>query len=81
LARPEGETDFYFVPAADPDQAVRRIVELVQSRIPARFGLNPIRDCGSVPWTDSFQPPTMTPYIISQPLGSPRKFGMSRGHG
>ena len=44
LARPEGETDFYFVPAADPDQAVRRIVELVQSRIPARFGLNPIRD-------------------------------------
>jgi exodeoxyribonuclease V alpha subunit len=44
LARPEGETDFYFVPAADPDQAVRRIVELVQSRIPRRFGLNPIRD-------------------------------------
>jgi exodeoxyribonuclease V alpha subunit len=44
LARPEGETDFSFVPAADPDQAVRRIVELVQSRIPARFGLNPIRD-------------------------------------
>lgn len=44
LARPEGETDFYFVPAADPDQAVRRIVELVQSRIPWRFGLNPIRD-------------------------------------
>ena len=44
LAKPEGETDFYFVPAADPEQAVSRIVELVQSRIPRRFGLNPIRD-------------------------------------
>ena len=44
LAKPDGETDFYFVPAADPEQAVSRIVELVQSRIPRRFGLNPIRD-------------------------------------
>ena len=44
LATPDGETDFYFVPAADPEQAVSRIVELVQSRIPRRFGLNPIRD-------------------------------------
>jgi len=44
LAKPEGETDFYFVPATDPEQAVSRIVELVQSRIPRRFGLDPIRD-------------------------------------
>jgi len=44
LAKPDGESDFYFVPAADPEQAVSRIVELVQSRIPKRFGLNPIRD-------------------------------------
>ena len=44
LSKPDGETDFYFVPAADPEQAVSRIVELVQSRIPRRFGLNPIRD-------------------------------------
>jgi exodeoxyribonuclease V alpha subunit len=44
LAKSEGETDFYFVPAADPDQAVSRILELVQSRIPRRFGLDPIRD-------------------------------------
>ena len=44
LAKPEGETDFYFVPAADPEQAVSRILELVQSRIPRRFGLDPIRD-------------------------------------
>ena len=44
LGKPEGQTDFYFVPAADPEQAVGRIVELVQSRIPRRFGLDPIRD-------------------------------------
>ena len=44
LAKPDGETDFYFVPAADPEQAVSRIVELVQSRIPRCFGLNAIRD-------------------------------------
>jgi exodeoxyribonuclease V alpha subunit len=44
LARPEGRTDFYFVRADDPETAVPRIVELVQSRIPRRFGLDPIRD-------------------------------------
>ncbi|MEM8576013.1 MAG: AAA family ATPase, partial [Pseudomonadota bacterium] len=44
LARPNAESDFYFVPAADPEQAVARILELVGSRIPARFGLDPIRD-------------------------------------
>jgi exodeoxyribonuclease V alpha subunit len=44
LAPPEGEADFYFVPAADPEQAVPRIVELVAKRIPRRFGFDPIRD-------------------------------------
>ena len=44
LSPPAGETDFYFVPAADPDRAVPRIVELVRHRIPRRFGLDPIRD-------------------------------------
>jgi exodeoxyribonuclease V alpha subunit len=44
LAPPEGETDFYFVQAADPDQAVPRIVELVAQRIPRRFGFDPIKD-------------------------------------
>jgi len=44
LAPPEGDTDFYFVPAADPEQAVPRIVELVSRRIPRRFGFDPIRD-------------------------------------
>ncbi len=39
-----GESDFYFVPAEDPETAVQRILELVKIRIPKRFGLNPIRD-------------------------------------
>jgi exodeoxyribonuclease V alpha subunit len=44
LRKPEGESDFYFVPADDPETAVPRILELVRSRIPQRFGLDPIRD-------------------------------------
>ncbi|WP_233856597.1 ATP-dependent RecD-like DNA helicase [Cereibacter sphaeroides] len=44
LCRPEGETDFYFVPATDPPRAVARILELVRERIPRRFGLDPVRE-------------------------------------
>jgi exodeoxyribonuclease V alpha subunit len=32
------------VPAYDPETAVPRIIELVKTRIPKRFGLDPIRD-------------------------------------
>jgi exodeoxyribonuclease V alpha subunit len=42
--RPEQNSDFYFLPAEDPEPAVGRIIELVKNRIPARFGLDPIRD-------------------------------------
>src|SRR5580700_9133312 len=44
LSRPEGESDFYFVQAEDPEGAVRRIVDLVKTRIPQRIGLDPVRD-------------------------------------
>jgi exodeoxyribonuclease V alpha subunit len=44
LSKPEGDSDFYFVQADDPETAVPRIVELVKTRIPQRFGLDPIRD-------------------------------------
>ncbi len=44
LSRPEGASDFYFVQADDPETAVPRIIELVKTRIPKRFGLDPIRD-------------------------------------
>ena len=43
-ARPPADSDFYFVPADDPETAVPRIIELVKTRIPKRFGLDPIRD-------------------------------------
>lgn len=46
LSKPEGDSDFYFVQADDPETAVPRIVDLVKTRIPRRFGLNPIRDVG-----------------------------------
>ncbi len=44
LSKPEGESDFYFVQADDPESAVTRIVDLVKKRIPQHFGLDPIRD-------------------------------------
>jgi exodeoxyribonuclease V alpha subunit len=44
LRKPEGASDFYFVPADDAETAALRIVELVKKRIPERFVLNPIRD-------------------------------------
>ena len=44
LDKPDGESDFYFVPADDPESAVPRVLELVRTRIPQRFGLDPIRD-------------------------------------
>ena len=36
--------DFYFVDAADAEEGVRKLLAIVQQRIPKRFGLNPIRD-------------------------------------
>jgi exodeoxyribonuclease V alpha subunit len=44
LGKVDGETDFYFMPAADPEQAVSRIIDLVGKHIPRRFGFDPIRD-------------------------------------
>jgi exodeoxyribonuclease V alpha subunit len=44
LSKPVSQSDFYFVPAEDPDQAVMRILDMVKTRIPKRFGLDPIRD-------------------------------------
>jgi exodeoxyribonuclease V alpha subunit len=44
LSPPGAESDFYFVQADDPEIAVGRIIELVKTRIPKRFGFDPIRD-------------------------------------
>jgi exodeoxyribonuclease V alpha subunit len=43
LAPVEG-ADFYFVDAADADESVRKLLAIVQERVPKRFGLDPIRD-------------------------------------
>ena len=44
LDPPESPSDFYFVPADDPQSAVPRVLELVRARIPRRFDLDPVRD-------------------------------------
>jgi exodeoxyribonuclease V alpha subunit len=36
--------DFYFVDAVDPEEGARKLVAIVQERIPKRFGLDTIRD-------------------------------------
>src|ERR1700756_4094548 len=36
--------DFYFVDAADAEGGARKLLAIVEERIPKRFGLNPIRD-------------------------------------
>ena len=43
LAAAEAD-EFYFVDAAEPEDAVRKLLAIVQERIPKRFGLDPIRD-------------------------------------
>ena len=40
LSAPAGDSDFYFVPAEDPETAVKCILKLVKTRIPKCFGLN-----------------------------------------
>jgi exodeoxyribonuclease V alpha subunit len=44
LSKPAENSDFYFVQADDPETAVPLIIELVKTRIPKRFGLDPIRN-------------------------------------
>jgi exodeoxyribonuclease V alpha subunit len=44
LSQRSADSDFYFVPADNPETAVARIIELVKTRIPKRFGVDPIRD-------------------------------------
>jgi exodeoxyribonuclease V alpha subunit len=41
---PQGDSDFYFVEAHQPSDAIAKLVTLVRNRIPNRFGLDPVRD-------------------------------------
>jgi len=40
----DGDSDFYFVDAVDPDEGVRKVLAIVSERIPRRFGLDRVRD-------------------------------------
>lgn len=44
FSTPSYETDFYFVPANDPEAAVACLIDILKVRIPRRFGVDPIRD-------------------------------------
>lgn len=37
-------SDFYFIEAAEPDQVIERLMELVTERIPRKFGFDPMTD-------------------------------------
>ena len=43
LTAQEG-SDFFFVEAAEPEEGMRKLLAVVCERIPARFGLDPVRD-------------------------------------
>jgi exodeoxyribonuclease V alpha subunit len=44
LAPRGAASDFHFIQADDPDAVIRTMLDLVQHRIPARFGFDPRRD-------------------------------------
>jgi exodeoxyribonuclease V alpha subunit len=37
-------SDFHFVECADAEDGVAKILQIVRERIPARYGLDPVRD-------------------------------------
>ncbi|MDB6037684.1 MAG: ATP-dependent RecD-like helicase [Verrucomicrobiales bacterium] len=44
VAASGNDSDFFFVEREEPDQIAATLVEMVKKRIPAKFGLDPIRD-------------------------------------
>ena len=40
----QGETDFYFMRCEDPEMCVKRAIEFVTTRIPRKFGMDPLQD-------------------------------------
>jgi exodeoxyribonuclease V alpha subunit len=41
---PDGRGDFFFIDRETPEETLDTVLELVRSRIPAKFGLDPLRD-------------------------------------
>ena len=44
VMREEGKSDFYVIPADNPEDIQAKLLRVVTERIPQRFGLHPIRD-------------------------------------
>jgi exodeoxyribonuclease V alpha subunit len=44
LPDPDAASDFYFIQAADPDQAIGATLSLLTDRIPRRFGFDPLNE-------------------------------------
>ena len=44
LPAKDAESDFYFIDREEPEAIAGTLVEMVKARIPAKFGLDPIRD-------------------------------------
>ena len=44
LAKSEEQSDFYFIEAEAPEDALARLIAVVRERIPQAFGLDAIRD-------------------------------------
>ncbi|MFM2177171.1 MAG: hypothetical protein RL015_1269 [Verrucomicrobiota bacterium] len=42
--KPQREGDFFFIEAGSPEEISRTLVDLVQRRLPARYGFDPVRD-------------------------------------
>src|ERR1035437_2151793 len=40
----QAESDFYFVDRTEPEQIAATLVEMVKTRVPAKFGFDPIRE-------------------------------------
>ncbi|MCR5414559.1 MAG: ATP-dependent RecD-like DNA helicase [Kiritimatiellae bacterium] len=40
----QGDTDFYFARIEDPEQCVKRAIEFMTTRIPRKFGMDPLED-------------------------------------
>ena len=40
----QGETDFYFMRCEDPETCVKRVIEFMTTRIPRKFGMDPLAD-------------------------------------
>ncbi len=44
LEKSDATSDFHFINAEDPDDALQKLIAVVRDRIPVAFGLDPVRD-------------------------------------